>query len=156
MRMGEISFSISKSLTSREVSLRLRLKLFDTAVTPTVLYSLDTCPLTQRNADRLNTAQRKMRRAIVGWPPHLLNASWEDIGHRMKERMLYAQSIFPMPEWNQSVVNRKRKLLASFHLGNLPVLTMQALKWSPPRCNALNGSHAHRSIGHPHTRWDDI
>ena len=56
-----------KVLTNRHVSIKLRLKLFDAIVTPTVLYGLHTLSLTQQQLQKLDIVLRRMLRSIVGW-----------------------------------------------------------------------------------------
>ena len=57
----------SKTLTNRNTSVKLRLNLFDSVVTPTILFGLIALPLYQTYIDKINVAQRKMLRNIVGW-----------------------------------------------------------------------------------------
>ena len=49
----------SKSLTHRNISVTFRLKLFDSIVTPTILFGLTALPLHQTYVDKINVAQRK-------------------------------------------------------------------------------------------------
>ena len=51
----------------KHVPIHLRLKLFESAITPTVVYSLETCPLTENLQEKLNVVQRTTLRRIVGW-----------------------------------------------------------------------------------------
>ena len=52
---------------NKDVSLTLRLKLFQSIITPTVCYSLDTCPLTEVLKSRVDVTQRVMFRSMIGW-----------------------------------------------------------------------------------------
>ena len=58
--------SLSRTLLNQKIDVRLRLKLFDACVSPSVLYSLSTTPLTETQTKRLDAAQRRMMRSIVG------------------------------------------------------------------------------------------
>ena len=53
-------------LENKDVSLNLRLKLFKSIISPTVCYSLDTCPLTENLKNRLDITQRVMLRRMIG------------------------------------------------------------------------------------------
>eukprot|EP00959_Pyramimonas_sp_CCMP1952_P217036 4539173-Pyramimonas_sp.AAC.1 len=57
----------SDTLQNRNIPIKLRLRLFGSVATPSVLYSLTTTPLTQKDLDKLDALQRKMLRRIVGW-----------------------------------------------------------------------------------------
>ena len=54
-------------LINKHVSVKLRLKLFDAVVTPTILYGLHKLPLTHFQLQKLDALQRQMLRSIVGW-----------------------------------------------------------------------------------------
>ena len=49
------------------VRVKLRLRLFDASVSPSLLYSLDSCPLIACQLEKLNVVQRRMIRQVVGW-----------------------------------------------------------------------------------------
>ena len=77
------------SLTNRHVDVRLRMKLFDAVVTPSVLYGLTAMPLTARDEDRLAIAQRKMLRQIVGYVKASTD-TWADMYRSLKKRIRHA------------------------------------------------------------------
>ena len=52
-------------------------------ISPTLFYSLDTCPLTEVQKHRIDVTQRVMLRRMVGWTSYGDN-SWEERGRRMK------------------------------------------------------------------------
>ena len=54
-------------LTNKHVALKLRLKFFDSVLSPTVFFGLATLPLSKSQLQRLDVTQRKMLRTIVGW-----------------------------------------------------------------------------------------
>ena len=54
------------TLLNRHVSLRLRLKLFDSVITPTIVFGLMTCPLTSHQLQKLEVVRNRMLRSIVG------------------------------------------------------------------------------------------
>jgi hypothetical protein len=54
-------------LTNNHFSIKLRLKLLDAVVTPTISFGLVPMPLTQRELIRLDALQTRMMTSIVGW-----------------------------------------------------------------------------------------
>ena len=54
-------------LTNKQVSLRCRLKLFQSVVSSTILFGLSEVPLSQSQLTQLGALQRRMLRRIVGW-----------------------------------------------------------------------------------------
>ena len=120
-------------------------------VRPTVLYSLEACPLTEKILHRLYVVQRKMLRRIIGWVHSGDDATWEGHGHRMKLRFQNCMEIYPVSEWSEAIHIRK-SILAN-QIDVLPLLTFSALKWDPIACSTANFCCAYRSRGHPLTRW---
>jgi len=85
-------------LLNRDVSIRLRLKLFDATVSPTVLYGMSVLPLTQSQYTRLDAVQRRMLRNIVGWV-RLDEEPWADTMRRMKGRVERALRQHDVRSW---------------------------------------------------------
>ena len=54
------------TLLNRHVSLRLRLTLFHSVITPTIAFGLLTCPLTSNQLQKLEVVRNRMFRSIVG------------------------------------------------------------------------------------------
>jgi len=52
--------NLHKVLTNQKVPVHLRLKLFDSVVSPTAVYSLGTTPLTSAQLERLDATQQRM------------------------------------------------------------------------------------------------
>ena len=75
--------------------MRLRMRLFEAVISPTVLYSLDTIALSEYLFNRIDITQRKMLRSIIGWR-FRVNETWEERGHHMKEKLeiLYVVNCF--------------------------------------------------------------
>ena len=74
------------SLTSKHVPTSLRLRLFNSVITPTILYGLTTCPLTKHDYDQLAVLQRKMLRQIIGWTK-LPDDEWDDVYRRIRQNI---------------------------------------------------------------------
>ena len=135
------------SLMNRNINIKLRLKLFSATVSPTLLYSLDTCPLTLHQLSKLDILQRKMIRKMVGWIFDE-DESWTERGRRMKHRLQTALSAFPIQSWSEAVLERKRKLLFRIQVGQSPPLVRSIFNWEP--------FEGHRFRGRPRCRWDDF
>ena len=136
----------------RHVSVALRLKLFDSVVGSTAVYSLETCPLTLVLERRLDTVQRTMLRRMVGWIC-CSEDSWEDRGRRMKRRLERAMALHPVQPWSLNVQEAKQKLKdQKLHL---PKWCRLALEWEPLACANLNRTKPYRRVGRPMTRWSD-
>ena len=84
------------------VSLRLRLNLFDSVITPTISFGLFTCPLTSNQLQKQEVLRNRMRRSIVGWAP-LVDNDWHAL--MQKNRTLqYAQHIFNVRPWTERLL----------------------------------------------------
>ena len=138
--------NLRSSLTNRRVPLQLRLKLFDCVISPTVLYSLCTTPLTTGQLEKLDATQRKMMRKIVGWQ-RFNDETWETTGRRMKERLNTALERQPVKPWSQARRELCDNLLAKLQSPNANGLLKRVFKWS------LAPPGAKRFQGHPFQRW---
>jgi len=143
------------TLMNKSISLALRLKLFNTTVTPALLYSLDTCPLTDRLLRKLDVIQRKMLRKIIGWVFGDPEDTWEEIGRRMKMRMTAGLQSYPIQDWSAMSSSRKKALQERTCSPTTSHLVQQAVNWKPYLCELLNSQIAYRSVGRPPYRWND-
>ena len=82
----------------KHITLVLRFKLFQSIISPTVIYSLDTCPLTVIQKNRIDATQRVMLRRMVGWTSYG-DTSWEERGRRMKYRLERSLATYPIEFW---------------------------------------------------------
>lgn len=92
----------SHVLCNRNVSIKLRLKLFDSVVTPTILFGLAILPLSQMSLREIEIVQRKMMRKIPGWV-RMPDESWEETMRRMKERVRSALQQYPVMPWKKRI-----------------------------------------------------
>ena len=76
----------ARILTNQNISVKLRLKLFDAVVTPSILFGLAAIPMHQMALEKIAVTQRKMIRKIVGWV-RVANEPWETTMRRMNQRM---------------------------------------------------------------------
>ena len=139
-------------LEDKGVSVRLRFKLFESVISSTVLYGLETAPLTQSLQNRLDITQRMMLRRIIGWVCYNED-SWEERGRRMAEKMQHCLTLYPVKIWSATINERKMKAIAS--LSDLLFWSSMSINWNPFECVAYNLSVARRSRGHPCQRWND-
>ena len=148
LQCGWLKFhNLQPTLLNRKIPVHLRLKLFDTCVSPTVVYSLSSTALTQSQLHKLDATQRIMMRRIIGWQ-HFDEETWEQTGHRMKLKLQLALRKTPVRNWSLVREDRQRALVMSIHNGTCPVLLQDAFHWEPATCY----EQARRSRGRPRTR----
>lgn len=135
-------------LTDKNISIRSRLKLFDSTITPTLLYRLLQIPLLQHQCSKLDSLQRRMLRQVVGWVS-MPNEPWDLTMSRMKRRVGSALHQFPIDMWTMQL--SRRQFCIGMHLtrhkNQWPYI---CAAWSP----ASTYPNANRSRGHPRVRWD--
>ena len=141
---------LEKTLTNHHVGIRLRLRLFDAVVSPTVLYGLETAPLTSALLTRLDTTQRCMLRRMLGWVC-FDEDTYEERGRRMKLRLQRALALHPVKEWSAQWAQRKQKLKDNMTLA--PPWTRASYEWSPQTCGTHNNHIPYRKAGRPRTQW---
>ena len=108
----------------------MRMKLFDTVVTPTAIYGLSTAPLSAADVEHLAAVQRKMLRLMVGFVKDE-GDTWEDMYRRLMTRLEIAFARRPIRLWDGEC--RSRKLALQTRLGNqVAGLFLQYLHaWNP-------------------------
>ena len=136
----------SSTFLNRRVPLKLRLKLFDSVVSPAALYSLSATPLTAKQCEKLVCTQRKMMRRIVGWI-RLDDESWETTGSRMKARLQAALAEQPIKPWSEARLHRRHLLLKKLGSSECNPLLQAVFKWS------LEPAGTSRRRGRPRQRW---
>ena len=148
--------SLHGVLTNRNIPVKLRLELFDAVVSPTVLYSLSTTPLTVTQLEDLDVMQRKMLRRIAGWV-RLDDEGWDVTGHRMKARLQNALCARPVNPWSQTRHENRERLLQKLDGQHGTGLGILSHVWIPTA--ALNtspdGCVPRRPQARPRTRWTD-
>jgi len=90
---------------NRDISVRLRLKLFQAVVSPTVLFGLTTLPLTTCQKHQLDAVQRRMLRSIVGWAKPV-DGEWATAMRQTNARLKSALSLFPIDNWMYQLAGR--------------------------------------------------
>ena len=101
----------------KHIPVKLRLKLFDAAISSTVLYSLESCPITESIQSRLDVVQRTMLRRLIGWIS-FAEEIWESIGHKMKMQLQKCLEKHPIDDWRFKFVS----VCLHIHLRAQPVI----------------------------------
>ena len=69
------------TVRNQHVSLRLRFKFFDSAITPPNLFGFLPCPLASNQFQQVEVVKERMLRSIVGWIPLV-----DKDGHALMQR----------------------------------------------------------------------
>ena len=136
-------------LTDRSVPLGLRLKLFQSILTPTVLYGCSSSVLTSAMEDKLRSTQMKMLRTILGRRRLITDGgleSWVDWVKRTTREARQALESHGVKDWvavRLSQLQSWRKRLDGMPKQRWAKI---AYEWSP---------EGTRRRGRPNTRWDE-
>jgi len=146
-----------QTLTNKKIPLKLRLRLLDAVVTPAVLYSLSSTPLTEACLTKLDAAQRKMLRKLLGWQNNV-DETWAEAGSRMKGRFQDMMTRFHIKIWSATLRSQKQKLTEELSQHRRSALASLSCSWKPASLESLtaNGVLGYRGRGRPTTRWHDI
>ena len=142
-------------LMNKNISIKLRLKLFDAVVSPCVLFGLGTLPLYVDALTKLEATQRKMLRRIVGWVRDS-EEPWASTMSRMKQRMETASSIRPIHGWRDRILSARQRQCE--RIGNMTAhdLPRLAAEWCPTTTQDMSiQSTFSRPRGRPRRRWND-
>lgn len=141
-------------LTNRHVSLKLRLRFFDTVISPAILFGLASLPLVASQLHRINIVQRRMLRSIVGWVA-LDGNDWRTVMRRMNDRLQAALELYPVCAWSDSLFKRQYRFAA--HVAGSNSWPGFAALWEPCE-NWRENFHTipSRARGRPQQRWDDM
>ena len=145
----------SSTLCNKNVSIKLRLKLFDATVSPSLLFGLSVLPISHANMTKLLVCQRKMLRKIVGWV-WCPGKSWESIMHIMKIKVENAMQQYLVKPWDERIRKMRAKYLN--RLASMPNARWEklSLDWSPIEVVDYSQDHvAYRLQGRPLLRWTD-
>ena len=149
LQCGWMKYSqLRQTLQNKNIPIRLRFKLFDATVTPTVLYSLSSTPLTSGQVGRLDACQRKMVRKIVGWT-RLNDEDWSVTGSRMKAKLEAAMQLHPVKPWSEGREASRVRLMERASAETAPTFCTQAHKWQPRVTHGNDEQIPHRGRGRP-------
>ena len=142
------------TLLNRHVSLRLRLKFFDSVITPTILFGLLTCPLTSNQLQQLEVVKNRMLRSIVGWAP-LVDNDWHELMQKMNRKLENAQQIFNVKSWIERLLVGRFRFAAKIASGMNSWASITS-EWYPyQRWQKNYCVEPRKRIGRPAKRWDD-
>ena len=114
----------SKTLCNKNISIKLRMRLFDSVVSPSLLFGLAILPLQASCVEKLNVVQRKMMRKVVGWV-RIPDEPWEQTMRRMGTRVNNAVVQSKMKTWSMRLLETQWKFVA--RLKQLPLISWPSL-----------------------------
>ena len=142
------------ALTNKHVDLALRLRLFDSVITPTALYGRSTAPLTARDCEKLASTQRHMLRCMAGYVK-FESDDWSDMYRRIKVKISSAMARQPIREWSAELANCKSRLQTKLHRPNRNTLLQLVTAWNPSNiADPKLLQEPKRSRGRPRTTWN--
>ena len=144
-----------RTLLNHDISLALRLKLFDSVVSPAALFCLHVLPLNKSQLTSLGACQRRMLRSICGWR-RIDGEDWEDTMRRMKQRVQVGMMLHYVMSWEE----RLHRALWSYtrYLTQCKQTSpwCTVIRWQPDAMHdASLTQRPRRTPGRPRKRWDD-
>ena len=143
--------SIRKTeLTDKRVPVHLRLKLFDSVVTPTVLYGSSSWVMTGTREAELRTTQMKMLRTVIGVKRKVLNTGiLEEWVNWIKRATNIARELMEkhgVTDWVDAQISRTQKWAEKLNSMETDRWATRVLRWQP---------FNNRNRGRPLSRWED-
>jgi len=136
-------------LCNRRVCIRDRVRFFDAAIVPCILYACGTWTLTTNDERLLVACRRMMLRYIVG-VPRRPDECWVDFIQRATHDSAEVFERNGSIDWITLQRRRKWQLAAKIASSTDCRWARRLLLWRP-----WFGVLARRSVGHPCKRWDD-
>ena len=134
------AFALNKVMTSRQISQRTKLRIYNIIIRPTVLYGCETWTLTKGRIKKLEVFENAILRRIFGPTYNAITEQWER-RHNADLRQLSGQPFI------QDVV-KSRRLRWAGHCARLPEERIAKI--------AMNGVvQGRRPVGRPRYRWRD-
>ena len=118
-----------------------------------ILWSFQ-CPNPERWSQKMDAAQRKMIRRIVGWR-RVSEESWETTMSRMKVRVDSALNQWYIKPWSQCVAYRRWQ--HGYRIKSMPSNSWvsRCCRWCPQHIfDESLGEQPHRERGRPFLKWD--
>ena len=146
--LGWIAFHKNKEeLCNRSYQLKDRIRLFDAAVTPVVLYGSSAWALRKDMERNLRTAWRRMLRYVFG--VHRQTAeTWVDFVKRSSHRVDELASRLGMENWVHGYRRRKWRVAGKLARQTDSRWSQRILAWEPATGEG-------RGRGRPRMRWSD-
>ena len=152
--------ALRNELTNPRYSLRSRLRLFQSTITPTALYGCASWTTTKTLTTKLRTTQRRMLRLLVKCHRHAIPQpdgtteleSWPDYVKRATRTAEHHLDRLNIESWTTTYLKRKWRWASRVATQPLSRWTRRALTWSPELHDKRTTS---RPQARPHKRWDD-
>ena len=161
--------ALRDELTNKRHSLNARVRLFNTTITPTVLYGSNSWTMTKAHITKLQRAQRRMMLLIVGTPRRRTTTSaylhdnhhtttdtttepWPEYIRRatdIAERQLRTLNI---ECWTTTYWRRKWRWAARVATQDCTRWSRRVIHWEPQHTEKRQTA---RRQARPHKRWDD-
>ena len=93
-------------LTDQNISIKLRLKLFASYITPVAIFTMGAMPLTKSQREEMRVCQFKMLRQILGWRRKVYE-TWEMTMHDMNTRIDRAMILYFCAPWDMEICRRQ-------------------------------------------------
>jgi hypothetical protein len=142
-------FKLKEALCNRNVPIKDRIALFQSSVSPCVLYACGTWTMTSSMFRKLRSTQRRMFRWMIKSVPQA-DEPWPDYIRRathVAEDMAFSCGA---TDWTEMQHVKKCKLAAKFEFSTDGRWASRLLHWKPWfRCLP------YRDVGHPSKRWTD-
>ena len=146
--------SPKEELTTNKYSVRSRLRLFDSTVTPTVLYGAATWTLTKDMENKIVRTQRRMLRMVLGHRRRYVSdgtlETWIAWVRRTTHEAEALLSSFNIENWDVGYKRRKWRWAQKIATTESDTWAYAGAMWEPE----LNHKTC-RQIGRPKLRWSD-
>jgi hypothetical protein len=148
--MGWASFfKLEGALCNRDVPIRHRISLFESSVSPCILYACGTWTMTAAMTQKLRSTQRRMLRWMMPTVRYDGEA-WSDYMSRATHRVEDLAFQHGFKDWVDIQGQRECKLAAKTWLTADGRWAKRLMHWTPFfRCSPR------RCVGHPVKRWSD-
>ena len=144
---GWARFRTSKQeLTGKDYNIGCRLRLFQAAITTTVLYGACTWALTKKMSDELDITRRKMLRYVLRIF-RKKDESWVDYLHRAARGIERCDKAHGLQSWTDTYRMRKWRFAGQLARHHDSRWSSLVCIWAP--------STYRRHVGRPTTRWED-
>ena len=142
-----------QTLVNQNISLKLRLRLFASVISPTATYGLHCATLSRAQGQKLDTTMRKMLRTVVGWR-RSSDEEWAQTMRRMRVRLERGMRVFRITPWSEAIQRQQHRFAVRLAGGPMLSWARRALLWHPPDADCGRVVPT-RFPGRPTRRWDD-
>ena len=140
--------SLKAELTGKFYNVGCRIKLFQAAITTTVLYGCATWALTKKMCEALETTRRKMLRYVLR-VFRRRDETWVEYLQRSAREVKKCDEHFGLTSWTYAYKSSKWKFAGQLARRTDHRWSALVCTWKPPAYK--------RAVGRPLTRWvDDI